>query len=282
MGLIYNKKKAIVFSNFEALERFSNIEFFSKNFLSLYINILILVLIIFAIAGMQVSYITKTSAFSYVIVIDTSSSMKTADIQPNRLEAAKKSAGKFVDSLSSGVEIGIVGFSGVVEIYQDLETSKLKIKSSLDSIEFSSIEGTNVINAVKTADDLMHDRKMKSIILISDGQLNKGDIADIIDYTKNNNIVINTIAAGTIEGGITEFGTISKINEDTLKSLAFSTNGRYFRGDNINNLDQSFQNILAKIEKEVTIDLSLYLLIAALVLFLLNWTLYNFRFKIFP
>ena len=30
--LIYNKKKAVLFGNFEAMERFYDIEFFSKNF----------------------------------------------------------------------------------------------------------------------------------------------------------------------------------------------------------------------------------------------------------
>ena len=40
-SLIYNKKKAIVFSNFEAMERFYDIEFFSKNFLALYLNLIV-------------------------------------------------------------------------------------------------------------------------------------------------------------------------------------------------------------------------------------------------
>ena len=37
-SFMYHKKKSVVFSNFKALERFYGIEFFSKNFISLYIN----------------------------------------------------------------------------------------------------------------------------------------------------------------------------------------------------------------------------------------------------
>ena len=35
-SIAYNKKKAVLFANFEAMERFYDVEFFSKNFLALY------------------------------------------------------------------------------------------------------------------------------------------------------------------------------------------------------------------------------------------------------
>src|SRR3989344_2549867 len=98
-SVIYNRKNAVVFSNFSAMERFHDLEFFSKNFMALYFNILILVVFIFALAGTAVSFNVDTSAFSYIIAIDTSGSMATTDVAPNRLEAAEETAKKFVDLL---------------------------------------------------------------------------------------------------------------------------------------------------------------------------------------
>ncbi len=124
-SLMYNKKKAVLFANFEAMERFYDIEFFSKNFLALYANLLILVLLIFALSGTAISFDTDTSAFSYVIAIDTSSSMSTVDVLPNRLEAAKNEARDFIDLLPIGVEVGIIGFSGDATVLQTLDSSKV-------------------------------------------------------------------------------------------------------------------------------------------------------------
>jgi hypothetical protein len=50
-----------MFANFEAMERFYDVEFFSKNFMALYVNILILILIIFALAGTVFSFNANTS-----------------------------------------------------------------------------------------------------------------------------------------------------------------------------------------------------------------------------
>ncbi len=281
-SLIYNKKKAVLFSNFEAMERFYGIELFSKNFMALYANILILILLIFALAGTAVSFNVDTSAFSYIIAIDTSSSMSTADIVPNRLDAAKSEAIDFIDLLPIGVEIGVIGFSGDAEVLQVLDSSKLKSKMALDSIDYGVVQGTNVYNALFTANRLFGLKQMKSIILISDGQLNVVDAPQIIQYINRNNLIVNTIAVGTEEGGITKLNTISKVDEDFLKSLAFNSGGQFFRVKDIGDLDSSFNSLISEANRKVTIDITFYLLLIAITMFTILWVLYNLRFKVIP
>jgi len=206
-GIAYNNKKAILFANFEAMERFYDMEFFSKNFFALYINILILIAFIFAISGTAVSFNVDTSAFSYVIAIDNSDSMAAVDVYPNRLEAAKIAAKDFVDLLPVGVEIGVIGFSGDSAVLQTMDSSKLKVKVAIDSISYGPVQGTNIYNALITSNKLFEGKQIKSIILISDGQLNVGDAPQINSYIERNNLIVNTIAVGTTEGGLTEFNT---------------------------------------------------------------------------
>jgi len=282
LGIFYNKKRSVLFSNFEALERISGIEIFSKNYVSLYINIIIVCLLTFAIAGTVVNYTTTTSSFSYVLAIDNSGSMKTADISPNRLEAAKNSAKKFVEMLPPGVEVGVIEFSGDTKVMQDLDTSQIKTLTAISSIDLGEVQGTNIYNAMLVANKLFGDRRMKSLILISDGQLNVGDTLEIINYAKRNSILIHTIAVGTTEGGLTEFNTISKTDEDVLKSLSLETNGRFFRASDAKTFQDSFSYILKETEREVSINISFYLLILALILLAISWTLNNFRFRVFP
>ena len=281
-SIIYNKKKAVLFANFEAMERFHDIEFFSKNFAALYVNIIVLVLLVLALAGTAVVFNVDTSAFSYVIAIDTSSSMATEDVFPNRLGAAVQEAKDFIDLLPIGVEVGIVAFSGDAEVMQIMDTSKLKLRMALDSIDYGRIQGTNIYNALITANKIFDLRQMKSVILISDGQLNVGDAPQIIRYINRNNLIVNTVGIGTEEGGVTEFDTISKVDEDFLKSLSFNSGGKFFRVKDIGDLDETFNSLIRETNKEVTIDLSFYLLLAAISMFTILWILYNLRFKVVP
>jgi hypothetical protein len=123
---------------------------------------------------------------------------------------------------------------------------------------------------------------MKTVILISDGQLNVGDTGQIIRYANRNNILINTILVGTKEGGLTESNTISTSDEDIMKSLSFNTDGKSFSVQDKLSLENSFYDILTKQDREVEIDISFYLFIVALILLCIDWFLFNFRFRTLP
>jgi Ca-activated chloride channel family protein len=281
--MIYSKKKSLLFANFKAMQRFYGIEFFSKNFLALYLNLIILILIIFSLAGIGISIGTTTSSFSYVIAIDNSQSMSAADILPNRLSAAKEEAKKFVDLLPLGVDIGVISFSGDAKVYKELDNSKLKTKLAIDAIDFGEIPGTNLYNALLTANNIFSSRQMKSVILISDGQFNVGEAPEVIRYLNRNNLIVHTIAVGTFEGGLVEeLNIISKVDEDFLKSIAFNSGGLFFRARNTEELKDSLESIILKTDRKVTIDLSSYFLIAAVILFTISWVLYSLRFRIIP
>ena len=258
-SIVYNKKKAVLFANFEAMERFYDIEFFSKNFIALYVNLFVLVLLIFSLAGTAIAFDADTSEFSYVIAIDTSSSMGTSDVRPSRLAVAREEAKKFVDALPIGVEIGVIGFSGDAQVMQVLDSSKIKSNMALDEIDFGVIHGTNIYNALIAANKMFGLRQRKSIVLMSDGQLNVGDAPQIIKYINRNNLIVNTFAVGTEEGGLTEFDTVSKVDEDFLKSLAFNSGGEFFRVEDAAELEASFNSLIVETNKEIIIDLTFYL-----------------------
>jgi len=167
-------------------------------------------------------------------------------------------------------------------VLQTLDTSKLKLKMALDSVDYGMIQGTNIYDALIASNKLFDLRQMKSVILISDGQLNVGDAPRIIRYINRNNLIVNTIAVGTEEGGVTEFDTISKVDEDFLKALSFNSGGEFFRVKDVGDLDSSFNSLVEETNKEVTIDLSFYLLLVAIFMFTILWILYNLRFKVVP
>lgn len=281
-SLMYEKKKAVVFSNFSAMERFYDVEFFSKNFLALYLNLIVLVLLVLALAGTGVSFVADTSVFSYVIAIDSSSSMSSDDVFPNRLESAKSGAKKFVNLLPVGVEVGVLEFAGDVSVLHVLDSNKFKVNLAIDSVQYGEIQGTNIYNAILGADRLFGDRQLKAVILISDGQLNVGDVSRVVKYINRNRLTVNTVAVGSETGGVTGFNTISKVDEDILKALAFNSGGEFFRVRDVTDFDLLFDSLMNTMEKEVTIDLSFYFLIIGILMLTFLWVMHNFRFKVIP
>lgn len=282
IALTKNKQRGIAFGNFRAIERFYGVEFFSKNFIYMYLNIFILILLIFGLAGFGVNTTAKTSDADFVVAIDTSTSMLTSDIEPTRFDAAVASAKNLISRLPAGTNVGIIGFSGASVIYQDLTNDKILQVMGLGNIKIGEVDGTNIYDALLLADkmlDMYDTGKKRNVILISDGQINVGDAALIIDFAQRNNIIIYTIGVGTKSDEY--LNMISSADINFLKSLSFNTGGKTFLVDS-GDFSEFLNEFGANGKYDVTLDLSMYLIIFAILLFFISWVLYNFRFRIYP
>ena len=103
---------------------------------------------------------------------------------------------------------------------------------------------------------------------MSDGQINIGNIDEVVNNAMMDEIVIHTIGIGTVEGGDTNFG-LSKLDEDSLKSLSYSTQGKYFNVNNKTGIKKSFSEIIPLTKKVAAISMSFYLIILTIILFII-------------
>jgi Ca-activated chloride channel homolog len=268
-GLKNIRGKSLKFANFEAIARIKGIDLYSKNIMVLLFNILIIALIIFSLSGMTLYKELPASSFSFVIAIDNSDSMSAKDFVPDRLSAAKETAATFVDSLPADSYVGIISFSGDTTLTGEITKNKLDLKSSINDIQLSSVGGTDIIDAITNSINMLKNEERKSVILISDGQINVGTIGDAIKAASENKVVVHTLGIGTLEGGETSFG-LSKLDEDSLKSLAYNTGGKYFKIENNQELKSSFDQIIEVTQRTGKIDLTAYLLILVVFLFLIK------------
>ncbi len=278
ISLKTTKTTALKFANFEAIAKIKGIDFFSKNLLILSLSIIVVFVFIMALAGLTIHIDVNASSYSFVIAVDTSQSMEADDIEPSRLEAAKEAAKNFIDILPFGTKIGIVSFSGNALIESDMTETRINAKSAVDNIEISDISGTDIYEAVITSSNMLKGEDARAVILLSDGQSNVADPEQIISYANRNNVVIYAIAVGTEEGGATSYG-VSKVDEEFLKSLAYNTDGQFFRAISKEELIDSFSNTIITTKKKIGINMKDYLLIAGIVLFALEYILINSRYK---
>ncbi len=273
-----NRRTALRFANFEAIARIKGVDFFSKNIIILILSCIITFFLAMAVSGFTLHSVREASAYSFVLAIDSSKSMEANDLLPNRMEAAKRVAVEFVDNLPLTTRMAVISFSGNALIEQGVTDSKSLAKNAIKEIDISEIAGTDLVEAVITGTNLLNAEESKAIILLSDGQINVGGIDGAIKYANENNIVIHSVAIGTAEGGAASFG-FSKLDEDSLQSLSYNTDGEFFKAENERALLDSLYSAVKATKRKVSLNLSQYFLMAAIILFGVEYILMSSRYR---
>lgn len=207
----------------------------------------------------------KTSqGIDIVIAIDVSASMLARDLKPNRLEALKTVAARFINARPND-RIGLVEYAGESYTKTPLTSDKSIVLSSLKSIVYNTVieGGTAIGSGLATSVNRLKDSKAKSkvIILLTDGVNNTGYIDPKIasELAVEFGIKVYTIGLGSnglalspislrSDGGF-QYGNVQvEIDEVLLKDIAKITGGQYFRATSTTKLSEIYDEI-NKLEK---------------------------------
>lgn len=201
-----------------------------------------------------------------MLSMDVSTSMLAEDLRPNRLEAAKDVAAEFIAGRPDD-NIGLNIFAGeaftqcpMTTDHTSLINLLLNVRTDIAArglIEDGTAIGMGLANAVSRLKDSK--AKSKVVILLTDGSNNRGDISPMTAaaIAKKFGIRVYTIAVGTDKVArypMTVGGTIQYINmaveidTKTLRDIAATTNGNFYRATNKAELKQIYQDI-DKLEK---------------------------------
>lgn len=246
---------------------------------------------------------SSTHGTDIILAMDISSSMLARDFKPDRLEAAKNVAAKFVSGREAD-NIGIVVFAGESFTAVPMTTDRSLLVNYINDISMNMLEdGTAIGDGLATSINRIKDgkAKSKSIILLTDGSNNTGNVAPstAAEIAKKFGIKVYTIGVGKNgEAPFPQqnmFGRIEYVNmpvvidEETLKNIASITGGKYFRATNNNVLADVFEEIdkLEKTQMDVkhfshTEDNYMMWAVFALGLFLLEIILRNTVLRTIP
>jgi len=266
--------------NQEATIRFSNLNLISKsvirngkmkNMFFIIVRLFIMLLIIIALARPRLSDTireSKTEIVDILLVIDQSSSMLAQDFKPNRLEAAKEVAKKFIKD-REGDRLGLIVFAGEPYIQCPLTRDINVLLEFTDEIEIIDQEhdGTAIGMAIANSINRLResDTKSKTIILLSDGSNNQGELDPITaaGLAAKFDIKIYTVAAGT--HGLAPYPVtdawgrqvIQKVqvdvDEESLKEIAIITGGQFFRATDNKSLLKVYEDIDALERTEIEV-----------------------------
>ena len=204
-----------------------------------------------------------------VVAVDTSKSMLTADIAPNRLERAKLAALELMQKAGTD-RMGLVAFAGDAFLECPLTIDNTAFQQSVRTLDVNSIPqgGTALAAAINTAQTAFKEADhYKVLVLFTDGEDNDSE-SGALEAAQNAakaGLKIFTIGIGTAAGDLIrvtdangssdyvrdEQGNVVKshLNEALLQQIATATGGFYLPLRGADTVDTLYGRGLAPLPK---------------------------------
>lgn len=276
-------------------------------FLPFLLRIALFVLVVIILARPQSKHTwsdTDVEGIDIMLSVDVSTSMLAEDFSPNRVEALKEIAQKFIDKRSND-NIGLTFFAGEAYTQCPLTTNHSVLMALYNGADCQMAANGTINDGTAIGDGIMNSllrlreskAKSKVVILLTDGVNNSGNISPLTaaEIAKKNKVRIYTIGIGT--NGMAPFPLPTggkammpvEIDEETMRSISEQTGGQYFRAHKNTELDEIYTEI-DKLErtkfsvKQFSTRNELYMpfAIAALIVFLMELLVRMFVLKRLP
>jgi Ca-activated chloride channel homolog len=205
----------------------------------------------------------KRRGLDLLIAVDTSRSMLSNDVAPNRLERVKLAAQDLITELN-GDRVGLIAFAGRAFLQAPLTIDYDAAIESINDLDTKTIPegGTNISEAIALAVTTFGKSAMgnRALIVITDGEELSGDAVQAAKKAAEAGAKIFTIGVGTPQGSLipVENGFVkdsngqvvkSKLDENRLREIATATDGMYLHLENgPQTMRQLYRDGLAKLQ----------------------------------
>lgn len=259
------------------------------------------VLLIIAVLGPSFGAMKKeikTIGKDIYIAVDLSASMDATDVQPSRLERAKRDMLRLISRFNSD-RIGLIVFSSEAYIHSPLTYDQNALELYIQTLRTGLVPhgGTSfspVLELVsqkfgQAAAPEADEQKARILVLISDGEDFGGRTSDWADRLNEQNIRVYTLGVGTTDGGQIPAGStvkqdqngnavVTRLQPGSLEQLADATGGQYYEVNEqvseVGRLISVINNIEGELRESKTIDVTankyIYPLALGLLLILLD------------
>ena len=232
-----------------------------------------------------------------LVLFDVSLSMDATDVEPNRFESARAAARDFIDEVEQGVEVGLVSFSGAVNVEVNPTLDRAALDRGLDRLaldESTAIGdalslGTRLLvnsadEGADTGSNAVEDVAPGVIVLLSDGETTVGRLtSDGAQEAADAGIPVFTIAFGTDSGVITDPASGEQfpvpVRPADLQLVADVTGGAAFEARTGSELVDAYDQIQASLgdtlgeEIEIVSELTWRWALASFLLLSIAWAL---------
>jgi Ca-activated chloride channel homolog len=210
----------------------------------------------------------KRKGLDLLIAVDTSRSMLSNDVQPNRLERVKLAVQDLITELQ-GDRVGLIAFAGRSFLQAPLTIDYDAVIEAINDLDTKTIPegGTNISSAITLATQSFGKSAVgnRALIIFTDGEELSGDAVKTAKEAADAGVRIFTVGVGTPQGslipvtsedGQTAFvkdsaGQVvkSKLDDKRLREVAQATEGFYLHLENgPRTMQQLYSEGLAKMQ----------------------------------
>jgi Ca-activated chloride channel homolog len=237
-----------------------------------------------------------------VLAFDVSNSMRAKDLEPTRIEAAKRAALEFVDRQPKTIKIGVVAFGDSAVTVLRPSSNKEEVTAAIKRLSVSG--GTSLGQGLYTSLSAIAGKPLtfdeaalgtdaggdvdigyfgsSAIVLLSDGEnTSQLDPLKLADVASAAGVKVHAIGVGTKEGTVVQidgFNVATALDAATLQKIADVTDGSYSEAADAtalasvyNSVDLEFKHVKKPREMTAAFALVGALLLAAGSVFSILW-----------
>jgi Ca-activated chloride channel homolog len=202
-----------------------------------------------------------------MLAIDVSQSMRATDVEPDRLTAAKEASKKFVDELTSGINLGVIAYAGTSTVLVSPTTNRDASRRAIDNLQvadrtatgeaiFTALSSISTVGAVIGGGDTPPPAR---IVLFSDGKETVPSNPDnpkgaftAARTAKDQGVPISTISFGTEHGEVEVNGerVPVPVDDQMMKKIAQLSGGESYTASNIEELNKVYSTLQDQIGYE--------------------------------
>lgn len=207
----------------------------------------------------------KRQGVEVMIALDISNSMLAQDVQPSRLEKAKRLVAQLVDKMEND-KVGMIVFAGDAFTQLPITSDYISAKMFLESINPSLIskQGTAIGAAINLATRSFTPQEGvgRAVIVITDGENHEGGAVEAAKAAAEKGIQVSVLGVGMPDGapipveGTNDFRrdrdgnvVITRLNEQMCQEIAQAGDGIYVRVDNSNAVQKAIAQEINKMAK---------------------------------
>ncbi len=205
-----------------------------------------------SLARPQASFSTPRDDATIILTMDSSESMEDEDVKPTRLAAAKEAANRFLEEVPENFHVGVVSFSGRVDVLASPNTDR---KEAIEAIESLRPRGPTALGeAIAESVALDADQgpsgapPVSAVLLLSDGRDTVGSVRPLeaAEQASQLGLPVFTIALGPPPPDPRRPNRVKILDPPdhaTLKRVADMTGGLYFGAATSDELQTIYESL---------------------------------------
>ncbi len=200
--------------------------------------------LVMALARPEATVAVPVEQASVVLVTDTSRSMTATDVAPDRLDAARSAADRFLDEAPDELRVGAVAFSDSARVLQPPTTDHEQVRAALAGLtaDGGTATGDGLAAALESLDGGKR-RPPAAIVLLSDGKQTSGrDAVAVAQEAAEQHVPVYTVALGTPDGVVDGILRVPP-DPEALREIARASGGQAFEASDGDQLTAVYERL---------------------------------------